>query len=49
MDAVDALRKDGSSPRMRGTALTAKCKTKAQRFIPAHAGNSVPVVSKRIR
>ena len=33
----------GSSPRTRGTGTYAKAVARAERFIPAHAGNSIPL------
>ena len=40
--AVIAVTPFGSSPRMRGTALSSTCTSEDIRFIPAHAGNSAP-------
>ena len=42
---VDDLLSDGSSPRMRGTPISIIQQGKDIRFIPAHAGNTLPVTN----
>ena len=40
-----ASRKTGSSPRTRGTRGPARRDRRPRRFIPAHAGNTLPIIS----
>ena len=44
LDLIEINVLGGSSPRMRGTVQIARETQQVHRFIPAHAGNGLPVI-----